>query len=241
MWLEATYKPVTLFSMKTSSATNSAAKTLPCPSPYAVKMSLLNAMITHKSLNYALERFHIIRGIEIRFALPDNWVVNNCLVRIMKLKRHDKAPNNDKKQTLQQDDPFQSTIAFREYVFFKGDLKIALSIPESIEQPLEKEDYLRWLRKWLLHINFFGKRGCFFQFVGSSISETLPNGYSQLLNDNLVAPGIIYPLDDVDHSAEFSNMNNYDHKTKAMRVKQIHLFPFKQISANKSYTQYRKL
>ena len=48
MWLEIIYKPTSLFSLKLSSSTNSAGKTLPCPSPYSVKMALLNAIITYE-------------------------------------------------------------------------------------------------------------------------------------------------------------------------------------------------
>ena len=46
MWLAVSYQPTSLFSLKLSSATNSAGKSLPVPSPYAVKMALLNAIIT---------------------------------------------------------------------------------------------------------------------------------------------------------------------------------------------------
>ena len=42
-WLLASFKPVTLFSLRMSIATSSAAKTLLVPTPYAVKLALVDA------------------------------------------------------------------------------------------------------------------------------------------------------------------------------------------------------
>ena len=43
MWLLAIYEATTLFSLKTSDATSSGGRTLLAPTPYAIKMGLLDA------------------------------------------------------------------------------------------------------------------------------------------------------------------------------------------------------
>ena len=42
----AVFQPTTLFSLKDSNSTNSGAKSLFLPSPYAIKMAILNQAIT---------------------------------------------------------------------------------------------------------------------------------------------------------------------------------------------------
>ncbi len=44
MWLHCSYEPVSLYSLKLSAATSSGGKTLLAPSPYAVKMALLETV-----------------------------------------------------------------------------------------------------------------------------------------------------------------------------------------------------
>src|SRR5579875_4187322 len=70
-WLLVTYYPVSLFSLRTTYATSKGGKTLLVPTPYAVKMALLDACfrlfdasIAHSK---ALEVFDLIKQKEIRF------------------------------------------------------------------------------------------------------------------------------------------------------------------------------
>lgn len=252
MWLEVLFKPTTLFSMKMSAATNSAAKSLPCPSPYAVKMALLNAIITYESVDTAKNYFTIIRDLDMRFSLPEKWVVNNCLIRVLKLKRHDISKDEKKEllengfseddiSTLKKEresiDPFQGVVAFREYVFYLDTLKIAVRLSDSAK---ELENSL--LNIWFSRINYFGKKGCFFQYEGFREVSDLSDEYSNILDSGNLSPGIMFPVDDVSKEAEFKNMNNYDYSCKdAKRVTVIHIFPFRQISANKNYTFYSRV
>lgn len=234
MWLEAIYLPTTLFSLKSSSATNSAGKSLISPSPYSVKMALLNAAITFGSIELITDRkeenFRLIRDLEIRFALPEKIIVNNCFVKIQKAIRTDSQSKKDN-PNLQ----FQSTVAFREYVYFNGEIKIAFKIKEPNLLSLE------FLKKWLMRINYFGKKGCFFQFIGFNEFEKLPKDYSSLLDDKICA-GIMFPMDDVvkDKKVKFENMNNYSKSKNAKREEQIHIFPFELKTANKNFTHFEK-
>ncbi len=45
MWLIATYQPTSLFSLRPANATTSGGKTLLTPTPFALKMALLDAAI----------------------------------------------------------------------------------------------------------------------------------------------------------------------------------------------------
>jgi len=226
MWLEIIYKPTSLFSLKLSSATNSAGKSLPCPSPYSVKMALLNTIITYDSLEATQENFNLIRDIELHFCLPETFVVNNCMIRILK--------DNDKvSKASKAINPFKSTVAFREYVYLSDKIHIAIDISNISDEDVQ------FLQKWFAQINYFGKKGCFFQFSGFDKKETLSNNYVKIL-DKSFAPGIMFPMDDVDKKAEFKNMDNYDFKTKAKRTEKIYIFPYKQVEANKNYTFFKK-
>ncbi len=150
MWLEVVYRPTTLFSLRQSRATSSGAKSLLTPSPYAVKMALLNAIITYDSIQLAKENFNLIRDLEMRFSLPGKLVVNNCFLKIQK------EPHSDKKKEHPEIN-FQSTVGFREYVYLAGDVKIAFMV--------EDNKIKNFLKQWFPLINYFGKRGCFFQFI----------------------------------------------------------------------------
>ena len=229
MWLEVTYKPTTLFSLKSSMATNSAGKSIPCPSPYAIKMALLNAIITYEGLDIAKANFSFIRDLEISFLLSDSFVTNNCMIRIMK--------DNDKvKPEVKEKEPFKKTVAFREYVYLGENLKIAIKLNKD-----ENNKKTAFLQQWFMHINYFGKKGCFFQFTSAELVDVLHEGYAKKLTQNLSA-GVMYPMDDVvkDDSTKFENMSNFD-KAKAKREQIIYVFPFKQKAANKNYTLYQRI
>ena len=81
MYLKVDFEPTSLLSIKKSEATNSTGKSLFSPSPYSIKMALLNAIITYDSLNAAKVNFNMIRDLVISFRLPKNIVVNNCFIK----------------------------------------------------------------------------------------------------------------------------------------------------------------
>ena len=92
-----------------------------------------------------------------------------------------------------------------------------------------------------MHINYFGKRGCFFQFLSTNKLENLPKGYSQIL-DSSSANGIIFPMDDVEMSnnVKFENMSNYS-KDKAKRVSKLYVFSLRQVSSTPKYTFFEEM
>jgi hypothetical protein len=229
MLLEFEYSPTSLFSLRSSSSTSSAGKTLFCPSPYAVKMALLNAIITYNSLEIAKENFEMIRDLEMQFKLPHKFVVNNCMIRILK--------DNDKvSKDVKEFAPFKSTVAFREYVYFNGNIKIAINL-NSLEN-----DQVKFLKKWFIHINYFGKKGCFFQFINFIKTLGPGNEYSVLLNEKFtnLSPGIIVEMDDFGENATFDNVNTYS-SAKTKRKRKFYVLPVKMERANKNFTLFSRL
>lgn len=226
MWLEIEYSPTSLFSLKSSQTTSSGGKSLFSPSPYAVKMALLNAIITYGSLEEAKEKFKLITDLNLSFGLPNKLVVNNCMIKINKIKHS---------SLYTAEDPFQSTVAFREYIYFNDNIKIFINA-EKLE---ERE--IKFLKKWFIHINYFGKKGCFFQFISSKIIETIPDkNYIREFNGEL-SSGILSKMDDFSPKVSFDEANNYSSKKNSLRVSKIYNIPLRQTSSSKTYHAYEAL
>ena len=67
-WLIAAYRPVTLFSLRMTHATSKGGKTLVVPTPYSIKMALLDACFRRYSSADALAWAHRVMGWVIRRA-----------------------------------------------------------------------------------------------------------------------------------------------------------------------------
>ncbi len=250
MWLEFEYKPTSLFSLKSSKATNSAAKSLLCPSPYSIKMALLNAAITYGGTKKVIDYFEKIRDLKLQFFLPKKIIVNNCLIKIQKIKRNDQLKrkkeeelkklgfaDDEIKNALQEidaNDPFQSTIAFREYIFFSGIIKIAIKI-DSLDKY-----FVDLLIKWFAHINYFGKKGCFFQLTGFKNKDSLNEKFYSKRFTAQLAPGILIIMDDMDSSLNFHNVNSYSN-SETKRIEKTYHLPFKQSKASKNFSFYERI
>jgi len=90
------YKPTALFSLKDSNSTNSGAKALLLPSPYSIKMAVINqAIVSGGDLEYLEAKgsklFQFIRDAKISFFIPQEtfFSVNNSFLKIAKPVRKD--------------------------------------------------------------------------------------------------------------------------------------------------------
>ena len=234
MWWEITYEPTSLFSLKASEATNAASKSLLCPSPYSVKMALLNAVCTYDSIKAAEDNFDLIKRLNMEFALPEYIVTNNCFIRVMQESRSETRKENPNIM-------FKSTVAFREYLYLSGHIKIAVS-----RSPNLAEDELKFLKKYFAKINYFGKRGCFFQFkeISSSRIEELTSEYSREITDNNYfsdgRPKILNRVDDFEANVTFASVSNYT-KEKTQRISRIICLPYQVIKSSKSFTLLKRV
>ena len=217
------YLPTSLFSLKNSSSTNSGAKSLLLPSPFAIKMALLNLAITIGGDIEKLERkkskeFTFIKDAKIGFYLNSgsSFCVNNSFVKILKPAREGGG--------------LQQTVSFREYVYISHPLEIIFDV--------ENEEAKQYLKTYLHKINYFGKRGCFFQFI--EYSDT-PNNINVLrFKVDADLSGVLQEYDDFNEKSTFDMVNNFSLTTNK-RDKEIFVLPIRKISSSKSFSHYKIL
>lgn len=215
------YKPTSLFSLKSSNATNSGAKSLFLPSPYAIKMAVINQAITvgdelEKLSSNRSKEFGYIRDAQISYHLSESsyFCVNNSFVKILKPAREASG--------------FIQTVAFREYVHISNDIEIIFEVENN-----EAKDFLK---KYLFRINYFGKKGCFFQFVKFNDQPSSPN--VSKFNAEELKPGIIEEYDDFDSKVNFENVDNFS-SNSTKREKLILTLPLENIGSSKSFSCYK--
>jgi hypothetical protein len=165
-WLIAAYRPLTLFSLRMTHATSKGGKTLVVPTPYSIKMALLDSCFRYFPAADAANRAHTVfewlKRREIRIRPPKYCVVNNTFIKVLDWSREP------------AEGPFRHTIVYREFAFFEGDeLLVALGAAGLSDQDQSLFERL------FAHINSLGKRGGFCQFVGSErLSGPLPFGFT---------------------------------------------------------------
>jgi len=226
------YKPTALFSLKDSNATNSGAKSLFMPSPYSIKMAILNQAITLDGVDFNGKKnqfFQFVRDAKIDYKLSGHFCVNNCFIKIIK-KKEDKRGKKAKEEGQIFIPGFQNTISFREYLHLTDELEIIISTDSS-----ETADF--W-KKYLYKINYFGKRGCFFQFIRYSDSPNASNVKS--FDSNNLSEGILQEYDDFSEKMIFENVSSYS--TGRVTIdKKVLLLPISKIASSKSYSHYKVL
>lgn len=218
----ATFLPTTLFSLRDSNSTSSGAKSVLLPSPYSIKMALLNQAITVGNELETLsgkksQTFSWVRDTKIYYYIPDSvsFCVNNTFIKILKPSRSGTG--------------FQETVSFREYVQINQAIELILEVPSESA----KAFWMRYLHK----INYFGKRGCFFQFLNYNEVHNEPNVKEFKAVDNLT--GIIQQYDDFDSKADFDSVSSYN-RASTKRKQDLLVVPVVVKRSSRSYTHYLK-
>jgi len=233
MWLIAEYQPTALFSLKPAWATSSGGKSLLTPTPYAVKMALLDAACRTSGVAVAREAWPWLRDLAVALRPPERVVVTNLFTRILKPRRTPAGPGT------QHAGPLGKTIAFREYVHFDGTLGIALD---------GEAGNLSRLGEWLFQVNYLGKRGGFVQLLAPPMTvEALPAGYVVVdgaPSRPFLAEGIIQQLDDCDASLTFEKADIYSGKGVKLgkeRVLRHVVLPYRLVRSSKSFSLYERI
>ena len=212
------YQSTNLFSLKESNSTSSGAKSLLLPSPYAIKMAVFNQAITIHGKDVFEEKkskeFVFIRDAQISYHVSGSFCVNNCFVTIQSLR----------------DGSYRGKPSFREYIYLSDLIEIIFDV--------ETEEAKRYLQKYLYRINYFGKRGCFFQFVSYRDNPSKPNVKEFDVTNDLA--GILQEYDDISPKAQFKNVDNFD-SASARRDKKILVIPVQNVNSSKSYTHLRTI
>ena len=239
-WLILSYLPVSLFSLRMTHATSKGGKTLLVPTPYAFKMTLIDACFRVFDGNNAeikaRQVFDLIKNCEIRFNPPEGCIVQNTFIKIRQEERD--APRGF----------YVSTIAYREFCFYgDGELKVAIGINGL------PEDAVSLIRKVGSHINCIGKRGSFWQYIGDSICKgnlsegyTFPQPEERLLNGRFQWVQYLDDFGEVLCRAKngFDRISTYGSGTVKLgehRILVKTLIPYPFVQSSKHFTQYEKI
>ncbi len=215
------YQSTALFSLKDSNSTNSGAKSLFIPSPYAIKMSILNQAITLDGIDFEIggkknEYFNIIRNAKIDYRLSGSYCVNNCFIKILKPSRSEPGK-------------VQKTVSFREYIHINEPIEIIFSV--------EAKESVDFLKQYLYKINYFGKRGCFFQFLNFEDQPNDPN--VTIFDSSKLSEGVLQKYDDFGDKVLFEDVNNYGGKSSTKRDTRVLVLKLKRKNSSKSFTHYQ--
>jgi len=226
MWLLAEYAPTALFSLKSSMATSSGARSNLCPTMYAVKMALIAAAF--EAGEDGEHVFEVVKSLPIRFR-PAKWaVINNAFVKVQR-QPHDRSQPG-----------FQATVGYREYVHLQGNLTVAVRVEGLRDCEVERLGLL------LKVVSYLGKRGGFMQFQGLSCVGELGAGFTYLLGEEraqLGADVIVQFLDDFGPGVTFAAINSYSEATARLgrdRVIVPVALPCRLRASSRTYSLYER-
>lgn len=199
MWVTAVYQPVATFSLRPSNTTSSGGKTLVCPTPYAVKMALLDRLIRTSGLDAAVDHFEEIRDLGIWLRLPEVAAVNRTFGRIL---RPQKSVFSDETGRMEV---WKHTIVQREFCLYDGDFVLAFDAREHIG---------RLMPGLLSGINYFGQRGSFMQLVDWAVDDEaapVDSDFTCLSREGQAVGGLqfgfLQRMDDMRPDAEFADVD----------------------------------
>ncbi len=234
-WLLAKFKSTNFFSLKPAYATSSGGKSLLIPTPFAIKMALLDVALRTLGEQQGEILFPEIRSLQIAIRPPELAMVNNTFIKILRPHHSNQLKDVNGTGLLTS---MGNTIAFREYVSFTGELELAF-------QGMAVES----LSALLCQVNYFGKRGGFVQLQDVP-QETLqtPN-YTLLTTPTQVSQefplhGLLQMLDDCGDAMTFEQANIYSGKKITLgkeRVLRHVVLPYQLVQSSKGFSLYRRI
>jgi hypothetical protein len=109
-WLVVAYEPTALFSLKISLATSSVGKTLVVPTPYSIKMALVDAAFRVGIADTECSAFlKALVDMQVRMRPPEVSVVTHTFLKI----RQESRDGNPMR-------PYIANIGYREFAFHRG-------------------------------------------------------------------------------------------------------------------------
>lgn len=232
MWLVTEFEAATLFSLKMSSATSSGGKTLLVPTPFAIKMALLDAACRTRGVKEAEKVWTQIRDLNIALKPTPRVVVTNLFQKMLRPRRGESNLNDP------DAGPFQKTIGYREYAQWDGALAMAF------EATAQRES--EWLVELLMNVNYLGKRGGFLQWrPPARWEETLPAEFvlATATQSAFSIHGTLQMLDDGGPRLSFDQVNVYsDARIGKDRVLRPIVLPnFRLTRSSKSFSLYERV
>ena len=238
MWIIAEFSSTSLFSLRPANATTSGGKTLLTPTPYTIKMALLDATIRTYGKVAAEHWFPHIRDLAIAIQLPEQLSVVNTFIKIL---RPHKGGVKDTTGTGLMG-PMGSTIAYRELVQFIGPLRVAI-------QGSNLKGELPPYQTLLTQIHYFGKRGGFMQLVGLTEQQDQPEEFVTLtaeIGTSFLLGGTMQLLDDCGPKMTFEHADIYNSKQVAInkpngRILRPIILPYRVVRSSRGYTLYERI
>lgn len=235
MWIYADYEATSLFSLKPATSTSSGGKTLLIPTPFAIKMALLDVICRAEGITQAAQVWGILAPARVALRPSTRIVVNNTFTKVWKTRR------NPAELGSRHEGPLGASIAYREYAYLDGAFGIGIDLPFSKTLSYER------VAQWMMGIQYLGKRGSFVQLHSlPETAETLPEAYLILdgsLPDPLPLEGIMHQVDDSSPTATFSRVNIYaEDKLELGKHRLLHpvLLPYRIKRTSRSFTLYER-
>jgi len=232
-WLIAYYVPVGLFSLKHGEATSTGGKSLLIPTPFSIRTALVDAALRVEGHQRAEEVVGLVKALSLALKPPEYVAVSALFAKVLKPERSDAA----------HDRPFQKTIAFREYVHWRGTLGVAVQGQESA---------LRQVMSWLRHITYFGKRGSLVQLEAPPrLQPDLPPDFVLLhgpdLNQELPSTfplGLLQRVDEWGPTLSWEHLNVYNHERRIRvgkeRIRFDVILPYQMTQAGRGFVMYER-
>ncbi len=230
-WLVALYEPTALFSLKISSATSSVGRTLVIPTPYSIKMALVDAGFRAElSAAQCDALLRGLAGVEVRIAPAPKVVVTHTFVKVRQQSRAGDPLR-----------PYGSTIAYRELAYLNQTTKWAFDLAGAEELVAAR------LVELLPHISYVGKRGCFLRFLQLYRSTALGPEFTQPVNRaggwSPPRHAHIVPLDDFGPEADLETLSSFtQHRPKRDRHRRFveTIVPVGIVNQGPGFTQYSR-
>lgn len=242
-WVVLSFEPVAPFSLRSSLSTSAGGKTLLVPTPFAVKMALLDATARSAGSEAAdrLLRALLLTPVAI---VPSRWAtVTNTFERVLRLNRGDGKAADDEADpgaNDDQNDPFMRTIRYREICFLSGPLTIGLGL-RTFEAAL--------LIEAARQVNYFGRRGGFFQLVKTSVQASVderativdPCGWAP---PTVPAGEVVAPLDDMGPGATLERISPFSDQGASWgsdRVVHMSILALRRVASGSHFTAYERV
>lgn len=240
MWTIARYLPTSLFSLRPALATASGAQSLIVPTPYAVKMALVDVAIRLFGVERGASWWPAIRSLEVAVALPEVIVVNKTFIKIQRPTRVTKSNPAEIEEALAAGVyPMGPTIAFREFVQFGGEVRLAVQGIGASDLPLDR---------LLAQVNYLGKRGGFWQIQAPPITmEALDSEWSLLTGatSGFAINGTLQMLDDCGPKLTWEHVNIFTGKSIKLggeeRMLRTIVLPYQLRRSSYRYSLYAKI
>jgi hypothetical protein len=228
MWLYVDFEPLTAFGLRPSNTTANGGKTLLSPTPYAIKMAILDRLLRFGGEGYGRERFPAVRDLHLWIRVPLAVAVNRTFQKVQRAG-------------TKKTDYWISTISQREYCFHGGVFTFAFSGDARL---------LEELPKVMSSINYFGRKGSFMQFIGTAPHRPEPkigDGFVDVCSpaepSQLSLHGFLQRMDDMRPDATFEDVSVYAAKSRSHDGGRIYhnvIFPYQIDHHGYNHTVYKR-